>query len=128
MDRQSFLLLTSSSQWILFAGLGLIIYSMIEPKKIIHQASQIVFIVLGLFSAWIIFSGQIIVPAISPGDTTPAEAKALTYFHGLLLTGILGILGLIMPKLNPKWVKFPNLIIIPVGLILFFMVYRLQKQ
>ncbi len=128
MDRQSFLLLTTSTQWILFLGIGLIVYSWVEPKKITRQAGQIAFVLLGIIASWIIVSNQIILPETASADPAIVESKTINYFNGLIATGLLGLLGLLMPKINPRWEKIPNVILIPVALILFFAVYSLQKQ
>ena len=105
MDRHTFLAWTTSSQWILFLAVILIIFSWIEQKKRIQQAGQILFFLLGIFSLWIILGKQIVVPDVLQGEETPVEARALTYFSGLVLTGILGLVAFLLGWSQSKWVK-----------------------
>jgi predicted membrane channel-forming protein YqfA (hemolysin III family) len=128
MDRHIFLAWTTSSQWILFLAVILIIFSWIEQKKQIQQAGQILFFLLGIFSLWIILGEQIVVPDGLQGGETPVEARALTYFSGLVLTGILGLVAFLLGWRQSKWVKPVNIILVTTALVLFFMVYHLQKQ
>ncbi|MGV8095037.1 MAG: hypothetical protein AB2L24_24550 [Mangrovibacterium sp.] len=128
MDRHTFLTWTTSSQWILFFAVILIIFSWVEKKKNIQLAGQILFFLLGAFSFWIIFSKQITVPEVLQGQDTPVEAKALTYFSGLILTGTLGLTAFLLGWRNSKWVKPVNIILVITALVLFFMVYHLQQQ
>lgn len=128
MDRQTFLTLTTSSQWALFIATALIIYSWVERKKMIEQAGQLLFVVLGIFSLWVLLNGQIIVPDVLPDQAAPAEAKALTFFSGLVITAALGFVGFIASFLKPSWSKIFNILLVPVALSMFFMVYQLQRQ
>ena len=127
MDRQAFLALTSGAQWALFLAVGLIIFSWIERRKIIQQAGHLLFFFLGIFSLWVIFSHQIAVPEVLPNQPAPAEARALTFFSGLLVTACLGLVGFILGLVKSSWAKVVNLVLVPVALFLFFMVYHLQR-
>lgn len=128
MDRYTFLAWTTSSQWILFLAVILIIFSWVEQKRKIQQAGQLLFFLLGTFSLWVILNGQIVVPDIEQGEETPVEANALTYFFGLVLTGVLGLTSLVLGWKQSKWVKPLNVVLILIALALFFMVYHLQQQ
>ncbi len=128
MDRQVFLTLTTSSQWTLFLAIALLILSWVERKKIYQQGGQLLLFLLGLFSSWIITSGQIVATEIIPDQAASAETQALSYFHWLLVTGFLGLLGFVFSLVKPKWAKIPTLIAIPISMVLFFMVYQIQRQ
>jgi hypothetical protein len=127
MDRQTFLALTSSSQWVLFLAIGLIIFSWVEKKKFIQQSGQLTFFLLGIFALWVILAKQIVVPDMLPGAPVPAEAKAITYFMGLMVTGVIGLLAFTMSLFKPAWTRFANIVLVTSGLPLFFMVYELQR-
>lgn len=127
MDRQSFLTLTTSSQWILFIALALIIYSWIDKKIKFQVSGQIVFVALAVYAIWIIVSKQIIVPEVAAGIPAPPEARALTFFSGLIACGIFAAIGLLLNFLKSTYAKIPNLILVPFGIFLFFMVYQLQR-
>lgn len=128
MDRHTFLAWTTGTQWTLFLAVILIIFYWIEQKEKIRQAGQILFFLLGVFSLWIILDGQITVPPVAPGKETPAEAKALTYFSGLVLTGFLGLISFILGWRYPKRAKPVDIVLVAIALLLFFMVYHLQRQ
>ncbi len=127
MDRQLFLTLTSSSQWALFLALAAIIFSWIERKKWVQITGQALFVALAIFSLWVMESGIIIVPEVLPDAPAPAEARALSFFLGLSICGVIALIGLILHIVKSSWAKIPNLILVPVGMMLFFMVYNLQR-
>lgn len=127
MDRQLFLTLTTSSQWALFLALAAIIFSWIEHKKWIQVTGQALFVVLALFSLWVMQSGIIIVPEVAHDAPAPAEARAMTFFLGLSICGVIALIGLILNGVKSSLAKIPNLILVPVGMMLFFMVYNLQR-
>jgi hypothetical protein len=128
MDRHTFLTWTSGSQWILFVAVILIVFSWIEHKKGLQQAGQILFFLLGTISLWIILSGQIVLPETVPGTKVPVEAKALTYFSGLVMNGILGLAAFVLGWKNRWLVKPLNILLVVTSLVLFFMVYHLLQQ
>ncbi len=128
MDRQLFLSLTSGAQWALFFALALIIYSWIDRKKWYQLSGQILFVALAIFSLWVMKSGIIIVPEGADGQNVPAEAKALTFFLGLSILGSVALIGIMLHIAKSSLSKIPNLILVPVGMLLFFMVYQLQRM
>lgn len=127
MERQAFLTLTTSSQWVLFLAIGLIIYFWIEKKNWIQQLGQLVFLLLGIFALWVIASNQLIVPEVSSDSPVPVEVKTLTFFWGLVVTGLIGMFAIIAGLKHPAWSKKANLFIVSIGMALFFMVYQLQR-
>lgn len=127
MERQAFLTLTSSSQWLLFLAIGLVIFSWIEKKKLLQQLGQAAFFLLGAFAIWVITSHQIVVPEVVKGAQPPAEALAVTYFSALIWLGAFGLLAFGLGFLRPIWSKYMTMVLIPVAMALFFMVYHLQQ-
>ena len=127
MDRQAFLTLTTSSQWMLFFAIALVIFSWVEKKKLPQLLGQGVFFILGVFAIWVIYGHRIEVPEHLEPGAVPIEAKAITYFWGLVITGLIGLLALVLSLLKSSWAKFPNLVLVPVGIALFFMVFALQR-
>ncbi|HKJ41708.1 MAG TPA: hypothetical protein VKA27_06405 [Sunxiuqinia sp.] len=128
MERQAFLTLTTSSQWLLFLAIGLIIFSWVEKKILYQQLGQAAFVLLGAFAVWVLASHQIVVPEVPKGADPPAEAIAITYFTALISTGVFGVVAFVMATLKKIiWAKYINMILIVIGVSLFFMVYRLQQ-
>ena len=130
MERQTFLLLTTASQWILFAAIGLVIFSWAERNKKAREIGQLLFVALGIFSLWVILSGQIIVPITRQEESIPIEAKVLTFFSGLIFTSLLSLAGFFLEKRKtPSTLsRYINPLLILSALFLFFMVYQLQQQ
>lgn len=127
MDRQLFLTLTTSAQWLLFISLALLIYSWVDKKRWIQLAGLSCFVALAIYSAWVMLSGIIVVPPVEAGAPAPHEAKALTFFLGLVGCGALAIIGLVLNFAKPQFAKIPTLLLVPAALMLFFMVYHLQR-
>ena len=127
MDRQLFLTLTSSSQWLLFLAIGLIIFSWIEKKQVIRQSGQLAFGILGVFALWVVLSGKVVVPETLPGASVPVEARAMIYFSGLVLTGALGLFAFLLGRTGISLGKYLNMLLVAIGLALFFMVNHLQR-
>ncbi|PTN10077.1 hypothetical protein [Mangrovibacterium marinum] len=127
MDRQLFLTLTTSSQWALFLALAAIIFSWIEKKRWMQLAGQALFVVLAIFSFWVMKTDIILVPEATAGVPAPPEAQALRFFLGLTICGGIALIGLVLNGIKSSFAKIPNLILVPFGLMLFFMVYNLQR-
>jgi len=127
MDRLSFLLLTTSSQWILFFAMILILYSWAEHKEKIRWVGDGLFFLLGVFSSWVLITGQIKVSVV-PGEMTASpEAKAIVYFIGLLFLAVLGLIAFLIRKKKKIWQDTIHTILLLGGLAMFFMVYQLQR-
>ncbi len=127
MNRHLFLAWTTSSQWILFLAVILIIFSWVEKKQKIRQAGQILFFLLGVFALWIILSDRISVPESVLKGKVPPEVRALTYFWGLVLTGITGLASFLLEWRKSGPAKLLTVITTILGILLFFMVYHLQR-
>ena len=127
MERQAFLTITSSSQWMLFLAIGLIIFSWIEKKKLLQQTGQAAFVLLGFFAVWVIASHQIVAPEIPAGGKPTTESIAISYFTALIGAGSLGLVAFATSFFKPVWSKYITMVLVAVGLSLFFMVYQLQQ-
>ncbi|WP_372774163.1 hypothetical protein [Mangrovibacterium sp.] len=127
MERHIFLSLTTSSQWILFVGISLLIYSWIERKRWLQIAGELLFVALALFALWVIKSGMVVVPDVAEGATAPVEARLLTFFAGIALLGIVATIGLVLQHLKSSYAKIPILILVAAGVLLFFMLNHLQR-
>lgn len=127
MDRQLFLTLTQSAQWLLFISLALLIYSWVEKKRWVQITGFSLFIALAIYAAYVMLSGIIVVPSVAADAPVPHEAKALSFFLGLIGCGVFAIVGLILQLKKSQFAKIPTLIIVPIALALFFMVYHLQR-
>ena len=127
MDRHSFLLLTMSSQWILFFAMILIFYSWAEHKEKIRWVGDGLFFLLGVFSAWVLITHQVKVPVVSEGMIAPPEVRAIVYFSGLTILSVVGLIAFVIRKKKKIWQNIIHTILLLGGLAMFFMVYQLQR-
>ena len=129
MDRHYFLTLTTSSQWLLFLAVSMILYARVENREKLFQGGQVLLIILGLFSSWILWSHQIVVPdTVAGGGEAPPEARALTFFSGMIVLAVTGIAGIFFGRKRLKVQKILTVVQFLIGLFFFFMVYHLQKM
>ncbi|MFV0522268.1 MAG: hypothetical protein ACK5MI_07570 [Mangrovibacterium sp.] len=131
MDKQFFLLLTSLAQWGIFVAIVLIIYGKVENKSLVKRMGQGMFVFLGIYALCILVNGVIeIPPYVDIGNVTAeAKTKALVSFIGLAMTGLIGAISLLFSLVNKhKISRIATIILLIFGLLLFFMIYNLQKM
>jgi len=117
---------TSISQWLLFLGIGLILFGIIEKRDSYILAGQILFIGLGLFALWILF----------PNDSLqnenlvriPKEIKSLAFFKGAIYFMVLTILILMQKLLKLPYQKTSLYLQIFFALLLFFMLFNIVQM
>ncbi|MGQ8335832.1 hypothetical protein ACUNWD_04725 [Sunxiuqinia sp. A32] len=117
---------TYLSQVALFAGIAVLIFAWVEKKEQLEKIGHVLFILLGVLAAWILASGQIVVPEIIDGQL-PKEARLISFFTGLVVTAILAAVAIVLKIKKSKYSNWINVIIGLVALLLFFMVYELIK-
>ncbi|MFV0365433.1 MAG: hypothetical protein ACK5JS_02875 [Mangrovibacterium sp.] len=129
MEQQLFLTLSSSSQWGIFIAICLLIYGKVDSKPKMKKIAQAIFVAFGIFSLCILFGNVVEVPEVMDGASVPKEAKLLTFFVGLSLNGLLGAVALLLNLMgNNKVQRILNAMLLLGSLLLFFMVYNLQKM
>lgn len=127
MDSNYLLSLTSISQWTLFAGIAAALFGWIEKRDKVELAGQIIFLLSGAMAVWVIFTNQIIVPeTVGPEISKPA--KALAYFKGVALLSVVTMVSIILKLFKIRFHKIALAITIAFALILFFLVFNLQKM
>lgn len=96
-------------QWIVFAALFVVVYGWVEDKKAFRITGEIMFILLGVFAAIVIFGNHLAAGNyLSPEEVMaeeldgeilnelPIEARLLPAYLSFLAAGILAIPGLYM--------------------------------
>jgi hypothetical protein len=127
MDSNYLLSLTSISQWTLFAGIAAALFGWVEKRDKVELAGQIIFILSGIMAIWVIFTKQIIVPETF-GPEISKPAKALTYFNGVALLSGVATVSIILKLFKVRFYKIALTITIGFALLLFFLVFNLQKM
>ncbi len=127
MFSNSLLGYTSISQWLLFIGIGLCIFGLIEKKERIVLAGQIALLALGVWAAWILLTNQIAVPETT-GSTMPKEARVVAYFRGVLLFSAVTVVSLLLQIFRLRFQKVSIYILLFFAMMLFFMVFNIQQM
>ncbi|BBE19579.1 hypothetical protein AQPE_3765 [Aquipluma nitroreducens] len=116
----------SISQWTLFLGIGLIFFSWIEKKEKLALAGQVIFIVLGLISLWVLLTNSIVIPEVI-GNTIPKEVKILSYFKLAAFFSGFNLISLLLNLFKVRYHKFSLYLVVFIGLMLFFMVFGILQ-
>jgi hypothetical protein len=119
--------LASISQWTLFLGIGLILYSWVEKKEKLAIVGQAIFLLLGLLSLWVLLTNTIVVPEII-GSTIPKEVKILSYFKLAAFFAGFNLISLLLTLFKVRYHKFSLYLVVFVGLMLFFMVFGILQM
>lgn len=127
MFSDSLLALTSTSQWALFIGIGLIIFGWIEKKEKFIWAGQLVFLLLGFLAFYILLTDSIPLPEIGSGQL-PKELKVLMYVKGIAVFSGLTIIALLLKLFKIKYQKYIVYLLVFFALMLFFMVFNIQQM
>lgn len=114
-------------QWIVFAALFMIIYGWVENKKVFRLTGEVLFILLGIFAAVVIFgdylaAGKYLSPAEIAAEQindeilneVPIEARLLPAYLSFLIAGVLAVPASL---LTWKQHKRAQLLIVITGLI-----------
>lgn len=126
MFSNSLLGITSISQWALFLGIALVLYGWMEKNDKFIWGGHFVFLLLGLLSWYLLLSDFIVVPTTS-GDILPKEAKVFAYFKGVALFSVLNIVVAMVRLFKWRFQKLTLFLLALFALMLFFMVYNIQK-
>lgn len=127
MISNSMLYLTSISQWGLFLGIGFILFGWIEKRKQFILAGQLVFLLLGLLTAWILLTGQIPVPASIEGMISK-EVRVLAYFKALAWFSGLNVVSLLLKFFKLNFHKLSLYLLLFFALMIFFMVFNIRQM
>lgn len=117
----------SISQWTLFLGIGLIFFSWIEKKEKLALAGQVIFIVLGMISLWVLLTNSIVIPEVI-GNTIPKEVKILSYFKLVAFFSGFNLISLLLNLFKVRYHKFTLYLVVFIGLMLFFMVFGILQM
>ena len=117
---------SSISQWVLFLGIAFILFGWLEKKDKILFAGQILFLLLGLFAFWVIFSESTNIP-FSNGEKITKELKLGSFFRGIIILGVVDLVSLTLKLLNLRFQKASYVIVVLIALMLFFMVFNILQ-
>jgi hypothetical protein len=119
--------LASISQWTLFLGIALILFSWIEKKEKLAIAGQAVLLLLGLLSLWVILTNNNVVPP-NNGNPISKEIKILSYFKLAAYFSGFNLISLLLNLFKVRFHKFSLYLVVFTGLMLFFMVFNILQM
>ena len=114
------------SQWLLFIGIALVLFGWVEKKNKFIFTAQFLFILIGLFAAYLIVTSKANTPESTDFQLTK-ELKILAYFKSLAYFSILGITSLLVSFFKLRFQKTIIVILILAALMLFFMVFNILQ-
>ncbi len=128
-------LLYTFPQWLVFAGLFMVIYGWVENKKPFRLIGISLFVVLGIFSAVVVFgdhlaAGQYLTPEevaaeLIDGEIlneVPMEARILPAYLSFLLASVLAIPAFFLDLKDKKFRKLLTVLTGAIALIGFFII------
>lgn len=127
MGSDSLLGLTTISQYSLFLGIGLILFGWIEKKEKLVIAGQVIFLLLGLLSLWVLLTNTNVALEVN-GNSIPKEMKILSYFKLSTYFAGFNLISLLLNLFKVRYYKFSLYLIVFTGLMLFFMVFSILQM
>ena len=123
-------LLYTLPQWFIFAAIFVVVYGWMEEKKPFRIIGAVIFILLGLFSLFVIFGGylaagkyltpnEIASEELADGviDEVPFQVKLLPAYLSFIISAVLAIPAIIFDIKNKKGYRW---FIISAGLVSLF--------
>jgi hypothetical protein len=126
MGSDSLLGLTTISQYSLFLGIGLILFGWIEKKEKLVLAGQVIFLLMGLLSLWVLLTNTNVAPEVN-GNSIPKEMKILSYFKLSAYFAGFNLISLLLNLFNVRYQKFSLYLVVFTGLMLFFMAFSILQ-
>jgi len=127
MGSASLLGLTTISQYSLFLGIGLILFSWIEKKEKLALAGQAIFVLLGLLSLWVLLTNTVVIPE-ADGNSISKEVKILSYFKMSALFAGFSLISLLLNVFKLRFRKLCVYLAVFIGLSLFFMAFSILQM
>jgi hypothetical protein len=127
MGSASLLGLTTISQYSLFLGIGLIFFSWIEKKEKLALAGQVIFVLLGFLSLWVILTNTAVVPEAN-GNLISKEVKILSYFKLSAFFAGFSLISLLLNIFKLRFHKLSVYLAVFAGLSLFFMAFSILQM
>lgn len=126
MGSISLLSLTTISQYALFLGIVLVLFGWFEKKERLAFAGQVIFILLGVFSLWILTNSPQTTPEINE-NLISKDVKIVSYMKLAVWFSAFNIISLILCLLKSRFYKASLFVAVVAGLALFFIVFNIMQ-
>lgn len=126
MDAAMLLGPVTASQYSLFLGIALILFGWIEKKEKLIIYGQVVFILLGGLSIWMLLTNSgITLPENS--TSIPKEVRIMSYFRMVAGFSVISLISLLLNLFKSRFHKASLFLIVLLALALFFMVLNILQ-
>lgn len=126
MDSAMLLGPVTASQYSLFLGIALILFGWIEKKEKLIIYGQVVFILLGVLSIWMLLTNSgITLPENS--TSIPKEVRIMSYFRMVAGFSVISLISLLLNLFKSRFHKASLFLIVLLALALFFMVLNILQ-
>lgn len=126
MDSAMLLGPVTASQYSLFLGIALILFGWIEKKEKLIIYGQVVFILLGGLSIWMLLTNSgITLPENS--TSIPKEVRIMSYFRMVAGFSVISLISLLLNLFKSRFHKASLFLIVLLALALFFMVLNILQ-
>lgn len=126
MDSAMLLGPVTASQYSLFLGIALILFGWIEKKEKLIIYGQVVFILLGGLSLWMLLTNSgITLPENS--TSVPKEVRIMSYFRMVAGFSVISLISLLLNLFKSRFHKASLFLIVLLALALFFMVLNILQ-
>ena len=127
MGSISLLSLATISQYSLFLGIALILFGWFEKKEQLAYAGQAVFILLGIFSVWLLSTTNLNQSDVNNSVPTK-ELKVLSYLKMSAWFAGLTLISLLLGLFKNRFYRSVLFILIVAALGLFFVVFNILQM
>jgi hypothetical protein len=128
-------------QWAIFVGITVLIYGWTEKKKVFELIGLGILALLGIFAAWVLFSGLLVpeemlnqtdpldetIDLFTP-DELPIEGRLLPFYCGLLGTGLLAAVTMTAEIMRKRFVNFLKIVVATIEIVLFFLMMAVLRN
>lgn len=131
-------LLYTLPQWLIFAAFFGVVYGWIEDKKLFRAIGMGVFVLLGIFSVYIISGGYLAPGAVSSaplpetatenGQAVYVETRLLPAYLSFIVASVLAVLGVIFDLKNMKYARMVIVVTGLTALVGFFIVVGIIRS
>jgi hypothetical protein len=118
--------LTSVSQWGLFLGIAFMLFGWVEKREKFILASQLVFLLLGFLTLWILLTDQVAAPEAN--GVLTKQVRVLAFFKALAWFSGWNVVSLLLRSFKLRFHKASLYLLLLFALMLFFMVFSIQQM
>ena len=119
-------------QWAIFTAITVIVYGWVEHKKAFGMVGSALLIALGVFAAWVIYSGLLVPESLFDTreamdgedlfmpDELPIEGRMLPFYWGMIINTLVALAAFLAEAYNKKSAGILKIAACGAALLIFF--------